>query len=937
MSVYQEYFRLSLEYREKYGEHTVVLMQVGDFMEMYALPESEAGWNSAECLEDICGRLGIVRTFKNKKNAVCDLSNPMMAGFQVWNTSRFIRILVRDHGYTVVEVEQTERILENKLRERRVKRVISPGTYTDETLESHDEHNIVTLFLEHTKKEVLIGFAAADLSTGVCSYDEACVPHEELDACLTRYFIHTAPKEALLINEGCAKAYKGSPENGLRESYKGVALNDHSDRFKRDHKTVPFQNLIFSNVYDDTGMLSPIEYLDMEHMVQARYSFCYLIQFLTEQLGGESPRLERPSRLLSRNERLTLSNDSAEQLNVVDGKMGMLGLLNKCKTPMGKRFMRRTLLAPFARVADIDLRHQSIEALLRSEQMEPIRKELHCVGDLERLMHKPVLHPHELYTLGISLVHAERVFVMNRMEDCAVARRVSTALFEHIDAESCQRFNPNGIWDNLFRKGVYPQLEETFEAMVRIEKVFKAHVEHGKGLICYTNHDRDGLLLTVKKSARSKLESYLESAGLQTQATGNKLILSVANEELLQLNQQYVSTRSAASKTVRETFLGFVNEFRSTHKRAIQAVTASIELLDYDTTNAFNALELGLRKPELFESESESSFEAVGLRHPLIEHCQKSVRYVSNDITLQCGKGAAKDNRPQGVIMYGVNASGKSSLMKSVGLAVVMAQSGMYVAASNVRVGLFKSIYTRILNTDNLYKGQSTFVREMGEIRTILNHSDPRTMVIGDELCSGTETQSAVALVGAGIDSILRSGACFLMATHLFELHAIPEVVKNKRIRVCNLSVTFDKVTNKICYDRILREGPGLKVYGMEVCKSLDMPAHFMSTAERIRVRMQNEHVDPKPSRYNKRVYMNKSCGVCGQQGARETHHIVEQRTASNNKIAEYHKNAEFNLVPLCEGCHLSTHRNELIIQGYRSTSKGVELRYHRQTSGSEM
>ena len=96
MATYREYFRYSLEYRNKYGDHTVVLMQVGDFMEMYALPGNEAGWNSAECLEDICGKLGIVRTFKNKKNAVCDFSNPMMAGFQVWNTTRFVRMLVKD-------------------------------------------------------------------------------------------------------------------------------------------------------------------------------------------------------------------------------------------------------------------------------------------------------------------------------------------------------------------------------------------------------------------------------------------------------------------------------------------------------------------------------------------------------------------------------------------------------------------------------------------------------------------------------------------------------------------------------------------------------------------------------------------------------------------------------------------------------------------------
>lgn len=930
MSTYQEYFRLSLEYRERYGESTVVLMQVGDFMEMYALPEREAGWNSAECLEVICAKLGIVRTFKNKKNAVCDLSNPMMAGFQVWNTPRFVRILVRDHGYTVVEVEQTDRVLANKLRERRVKRVISPGTFTEDAMEKPEEHNIVAIYADCHPTHITFGFSAADLSTGVCSYDEVSVPPGEVDACLARYFIQSEPREALLIIEGDKTALCS-----VQECSRGVMLADHSDRFKREHKAPGFQNVLLSKVYRDTGMLSAIEYLDLERMVQARYSFCYLVQFLLEQAGKERLRLEIPTNLISKKERMVLSNDSAEQLNLIDGKRGVLSLLNRCKTPMGKRRMRRCLLAPFLEESQIRARHDAVEALLTDpDRLSSLRGELHGVGDLERLLHKSTLYPQEMCHLGTALSRAEAAFRLNEMvEEKELAAEISAEIFEKIHYEVCNRFNPNGIWENCFREGVYPALDRNTAELVGYRERFRAHVARTEGLIALSDHDRDGLLLTVKKSARAKIANYLAETGLMTKPTGNKLILSVTSEELLQANNDYLDLRQSASKSVREVFEEFVRSFRESSLSRAARVVEAVERLDYDAANALNARELCLSRPQLASGER-SFFRAKQLRHPLIEHLQKDVRYVANDVSLHCGvRQEEEELPPQGVLLYGVNASGKSSLMKSVGIAVAMAQAGMYVAAEELHLGVFHSIYTRILNTDNVYKGQSTFVREMSEMRTILTHGDPHVLVIGDELCSGTETRSAVALVGAGIDAILQSGACFLIATHLHELQELPEITGRANVRVCHLSVTFDEVHKKIYYDRVLREGGGRKMYGMEVCRSLNMPAHFLSTAERIRGHLLSEQVNPKPSRYNSRMYLNQQCAVCGTEPAQEVHHIVEQKFASNNKISNYHKNTLFNLAPLCKRCHSDTHRNLLSIEGYKSTSKGVELIIHQPTT----
>ena len=149
------------------------------------------------------------------------------------------------------------------------------------------------------------------------------------------------------------------------------------------------------------------------------------------------------------------------------------------------------------------------------------------------------------------------------------------------------------------------------------------------------------------------------------------------------------------------------------------------------------------------------------LRHPIIEYVQKDIKYIPNDICIN------EENR--GIILYGINAAGKSSLMKSLGISVLMAQCGMYVPAMEYSFYPYTSIHTRILNNDNLYKKQSTFTVEMSEIRNILNNSNSSSLVIGDELCSGTESVSAISLVTAGVMQLAKNDTSFIFATHLHE------------------------------------------------------------------------------------------------------------------------------------------------------------------------
>jgi DNA mismatch repair protein MutS len=274
------------------------------------------------------------------------------------------------------------------------------------------------------------------------------------------------------------------------------------------------------------------------------------------------------------------------------------------------------------------------------------------------------------------------------------------------------------------------------------------------------------------------------------------------------------------------------------------------------------------------------------------------------------------------MLLYGVNAVGKSSLMKSVGLAVLMAQAGMYVAADSIELCPYHEIYTRVGLRDDLTRGHSTFVVEMLELRAILRQSGNRSLIIGDELCAGTESQSALAIVGSAISQLAKKGSSFVFATHLHELVDLPvvkDLIADNKVLASHLSVRF--VDEKLVMDRRLSPGTGPPTYGLEVCRSLDMDPEFLERAEEIRRHVMGTGplVTPRRSRYNAKLVVD-TCGVCGEP-ATETHHLEPQATAKKHV-----KNRRHNLVPLCEKCHDDAHAGKIKIEGYKTTSDGVEL-----------
>jgi DNA mismatch repair protein MutS len=301
---------------------------------------------------------------------------------------------------------------------------------------------------------------------------------------------------------------------------------------------------------------------------------------------------------------------------------------------------------------------------------------------------------------------------------------------------------------------------------------------------------------------------------------------------------------------------------------------------------------------------------------------------VANDISLGT-------NSIDGVLLYGTNAVGKTSFIKSIGISIIMAQSGLFVPCSNFVYKPYNYIFTRIIGNDNIFKGLSTFAVEMSELRTILRLADDNSLILGDELCSGTENTSAISIFVAGIQRLYRIKSSFIFATHLHEIVDYEEITSLKSVVLKHMAVVYDKQQDLLIYDRKLRDGPGNNMYGLEVCKSLSLPDDFLEAAYNIRMKYNpgtGSMLSLSSSHFNAKKIMN-LCEQCGINMGTEVHHLQFQNMANDDNIiinedgSSFHKNNLANLATLCEACHDKIHKQNTPGKKVK-TSKGYQIHF---------
>jgi DNA mismatch repair protein MutS len=241
-----------------------------------------------------------------------------------------------------------------------------------------------------------------------------------------------------------------------------------------------------------------------------------------------------------------------------------------------------------------------------------------------------------------------------------------------------------------------------------------------------------------------------------------------------------------------------------------------------------------------------------------------------------------------------------------------MAQAGLYVPCSRFLYSPYSAIFSRILGVDNLFKGLSTFAVEMSELRMILRNADNNSLILGDELCSGTETESALSIFMAGLMDLHRKQSSFIFATHFHEIIRFDEIQELDRLVLKHMAVHYDREQDCLVYDRLLRDGPGNRMYGLEVCKSLYLPEDFLERAYQIRTKYyptaRGELSRATSVAYNSQKIRG-ICEMCNMEIGEEIHHLSPQASSDERGfIGGFHKNHLANLMSLCEKCHQKCH-----------------------------
>ena len=967
-----DYINYQIKYQGKYGDKTVILMQVGSFFEAYAIDNEKEKIN-IDNLNQICDLMNIQISRKNKNVIENSRSNPLMAGFPLFAIEKFIQILM-NHGYTVVLIEQ---VTEPPEPERKVTNIFSPGTSINYA-PSEETSNLLSIYIESSKDlknyrdVVCIGLSIIDLTTGKSIVYQTHSEGDDINLAFDevyRFIQSHNPKEIIFNVKSCPLSKK------KLISYMEISnkIYHYIEEPDKHLEKLSYQRTLLGKVFKNPGLLSVHEYLDLEKLQFGTISFVALLQFAYEHNETVINKLEKPE-IWENNKYLILTNDSIRQLNLVDNSFqqnmnnkfnSLFGIVNNASTAIGKRLLKDRLVNPIIDTNELQKRYQYLENL-RERNQEGIYfyKELEGflvkVMDIERLhrrMSLKLLQPADFASLDIAYSNIDSILhhsylllghIGNLKPSNETLKMFEEYLVEYRDLfnmDVIAKYHLTNISDSFFREGKIPEIDEiqkkieiARESMYELSQKLSYYIEKDSDFIKIEFNERDGFYLQTTKKRGEVLKKSFENMNWkkfkltksQKEINPKELELKFMKDKT-KITSEYFNNLSYKLRAYQEKiktlttqiYLEKLEYFYDKYGITLKKISNFVGEIDFYKSNAKTSILFGYHKPEIDEEKDQSFISVKDLRHPIIERIQTETEYVPNDVCL----GYTGLN---GMLLYGCNAVGKSSMMKAIGLNIIMAQAGLYVSASNFVYKPFHYMFTRISDNDNILKGQSSFAVEMSELRSILKRSNKNSIVLGDELCSGTESVSAQSIFASSVVRLSERNVNFVFATHLHELYKLELIKQLDNVKSFHLKVIFDDDTKKLIYDRKLEEGNGPAIYGLEVCKAMDLDPDFLKLANEIRrglLGIDEKIHETKTSPYNKNMYLHK-CSICDKPAV-DTHHIKEQNTADSDKmIGHIKRDQESNLVGLCEECHNEVHNGNLDIKGYMKTTHGIELDY---------
>ena len=973
MSLINEYFEYQKRFEDKYGEHTIVLMEVGSFFEIYGTDNGNGKEHGK--IKEVTELTSLSVAPKKGQTNYSEKDYVNMAGFPNYSIDKWKDIFIKN-SYTVIIIEQDSH--GTKSPKRTITEIVSPGL----NIESNNySNNIMSVYLEcindykSGKPILILGLSIADVTTGDNCVYETHSPiddHKYIFDEIFRFIQSHSPKEIIVHSDNLS-------DIGITNSYiiKSLEINSDIIRFDfyKDNKELlqfKFHEAILQKVFTDTGLISPVEYIGLEKNPNALLSYIYLIKFGYDHNETIIKKLNKPV-IWEASKYLTLSHDSINQLNVVSSNnkhksriSSLINIIDKTVTTLGKRYLTYSILNPIIDSGKIE----NIYDIVTSYQCkhddfkiyEKIQSILKCVSDIQKLHRKMAIkkmQPYDFISLDLSyncineliqfLHEAVAYKLLDTFPDTESIESFNSYISDYhskIKMNEILGVNLNTIKNSFFKKGVYSDIDDV-QDKIDIHKSYFTDLAKeigllidntGKTVVDVKYSDKEDYYLSVTKTRSKILSSEIKKNpdkiivcknGKETVKLSDLDLKNTATQckifsgQIKQNSHLRVTYENRIKSMCSDRFSELLQNYHELYCSTLDKICKFVSQVDYIACIAKVSLENGYTRPIINNNNENSYINAKDLRHPIIEILNKEVQYVPNDVLL------GKDDS-NGMLLYGVNAVGKSSYMKSIGLSIIMAQSGFFVPATEFIFKPYHHLFTRISGNDNIFKNQSTFAVEMEELRAILKRGNNKSLVLGDELCSGTETTSGLALVTAGVVKLSSKNTSFVFATHLHQLSEMPEIITCNNVNNYHMETIYDENREELIYNRKLLPGPGNSIYGLEVAKAMKLDQEFLKIANKVRKRLLNvtdDIVDTTTSAYNSDKIVA-DCQICGKK-ATEVHHIKEQHTADENgMIGSYHKNSLFNLVSLCHDCHHNVHHGNLIIDGYINTTAGTKLSY---------
>ncbi|MDD3602599.1 MAG: DNA mismatch repair protein [Sulfurovum sp.] len=954
------YFDLQRHFEEKYGKDALVFMEIGTFFEVYEVNNDELKIGKAK---EIAELLNIQLTRKSKAVLENSINNPLLAGVPAVSLDRYLSRLIATKKYTIIVVKQKGEMPNVK---RYVSNIISPGT-NFEYLSEPTENNIVSLMIDENAGIYSVGYAAIDVSTGKTITNEIHSTRDDKTYALDEAFnlLQTYTTSEVIITLESKEIDKEWLMHYLELGTLHHTVN--TQRFK-----ISFQNELFSRVFEINSFLSAIEYLDLERHPYTTEALAILIDFIIEHDESIIEKMNKPQ-FLGSNRYMYIGNNAMEQLSVISrdpSDVTLLDLIDKTSTAFGKRLLKERLLNPICDKALLEERYNLTEQLLPNvDRFETHLKQIYDLERIARRIKLRKLHPVELTYIAMSLESILKLIKDGKENGLHIdeklydeVQEMAKVLENTFELDVCARFRIEQINDNIFKNGIYPAIDTIVKAQQKeIDKMdtVASHIE--------SFFEKDKLF---NSNTRYTTVSYLDSEGYFLNLTKNRFMMiekvlkesfvTIDNEHHFfkdfsfrhlknavkvqaplfeEITRNYETAQVQLVSLIKQRYLESLKLLENRFSRLLETLIVFIADIDVAISNAKCTKTMNLTRPIIEEG---NFYEAIALRHPIIEANDERGIYVPNDLFLGSNNGttynhitlnASNNENVLGVLLYGINSSGKSSLMKSIGLSVILAQAGFFVPAAEMRFGLYDKLFTRIVSKDNLYKGLSTFSVEMMELKNIFNRANERSLILGDEISQGTETESALAIVSAAILKLISLRSTFIFATHLHQLGQIPNLQGLKHLIFLHLGIKYDDENDRLIYNRVLQLGMGDSLYGLEFAKSLHLDKEFLKTAQDIRENLDHSQSDmkrlakQKRSRYNKELYLGK-CALCDEP-VDDVHHIAEQKEANETgHIEHFHKNHKYNLIPLCKKHHQMVHEGKIVISGFVMTDEGLKLHY---------